>query len=987
MSQYVHIDMQHVLCLRNQLALVELGPHFDMNVLVRWHEATWAHCEHIPSWNGERPSSFHFYTDGSATEHDSVPQAAAAVFLVVETCHGPRLAGFRSALITDNANAPFAEHAAIYLALLWLIGIDNVQPGIIAGTTIHFGFDSQVAGQTAAGQWQMKRSVDVARMNRALVHWISQRFACGFEWTHIKSHTGHPMNEAADAVAWATVCGWISTIDFEDVLAFTTFEGRFVHEFDWLWFIERVLANSPDCPRLIGTALRVDVSAPFEVPPSSQAHDFVEHCRESVRGHCGTSEPPPTTIDIKFMTANILSLSPGGGAHGHFTSARQESLAALFAANGATFVGLQETRSRQSGHTTLGHYHVLSSPAVDGQAGVQLWVAKSIADGRYCITPRDLRVLMATPRALLVALKTRWIRLHLLVLHAPSATSDINVDEWWLQLSGQLEGIVHRAPLPLVVMADANARVGSETSIAISDFDAEQENESGAAWHRFLLDFHLWLPQTWSDAHVGPSATWRHSTGSSARLDYIAVDRALGNGGLRTTIADVDIAIKRDDHYPVELCISLPLVAPPQPPVASEPSPSTPGALTTSWSQDVHSHAAALQHWVKAFQPPRPAYPRKRHMAWTTWEMVRTKNYHYKQCRRLQLLSRKDRCREFLHRWSGCRRTQHTFVKAALPRCLQRLCATTLAWHQWRVDCLRPLVQAALRQDDSNYYEELAARQGDVAADEGMPGLWRVIRGLLPRQHRKRASRATCVGPPPEDLARHFCPPCETWSAARHLVCPDRPAAPRPLRSRERAWGLVQLTLAELRQLSTGSALLCRSLILELLVVLMGGGCLMEHPAPPLDASHVSTWTTEIQTNYMHKLPFARTCNFSQYRFGAVSVKPTTFRVAGLPGFAPIFYGEQENYERPTTQLGGWSLFEGRYRTAAAKEYPPKLCRAMVWSVLTVARRRFLREGARSVAWSTIPERDRAWLDRLEADAQSLTDEFRPDYQPRGEAM
>eukprot|EP00438_Fugacium_kawagutii_P022826 Skav218926 [mRNA] locus=scaffold2031:191810:198140:+ [translate_table: standard] len=298
----VQIALPHVLCLRNQLSMVELGPHFDMNTLVRWHDATWNYCEHIPYWQGERPLSFHFFTDGSATESDSAPAAAAAVFLVVWTDGGWRLAGFRSATIVDNATAPYAENAAIYLALLWLIGIDSTWPGVVAGTTVHFGFDSQVAGQSAAGVWQMKRPFDVARMNRSVVHWLTGRFACTFDWFHIKSHTGHPMNEAADAIAWATACRWIQTIAFEEVVAFTTMEGRFTNEFEWLWFLERSLAGGCDCPSLHGTVLQVNVATPFETPPSADHHDFVIAHKEPLA-------PTPLVQArqrLKFVTANVL---------------------------------------------------------------------------------------------------------------------------------------------------------------------------------------------------------------------------------------------------------------------------------------------------------------------------------------------------------------------------------------------------------------------------------------------------------------------------------------------------------------------------------------------------------------------------------------------------------------------------------------------------------------------------------------------------------
>ncbi len=49
-------------------------------------------------------------------------------------------------------------------------------------------------------------------------------------------------------------------------------------------------------------------------------------------------------------------------------------------------------------------------------------------------------------------------------------------------------------------------------------------------------------------------------------------------------------------------------------------------------------------------------------------------------------------------------------------------------------------------------------------------------------------------------------PPCETWSAARHNKLEDtKRRAPRPLRSASKPWGLSQLTMRELKQLTTGS--------------------------------------------------------------------------------------------------------------------------------------------------------------------------------------
>ena len=92
-------------------------------------------------------------------------------------------------------------------------------------------------------------------------------------------------------------------------------------------------------------------------------------------------------------------------------------------------------------------------------------------------------------------------------------------------------------------------------------------------------------------------------------------------------------------------------------------------------------------------------------------------------------------------------------------------------------------------------------------------------------------------------------PPCETWSAARHLPPPPQIVArwPRPLRSSERAWGLAFLTHRELHQLATGSALMLSNLKIELTVVLNGGAALLEHPDIPDDPEFASVWRTPLQ--------------------------------------------------------------------------------------------------------------------------------------------
>ena len=60
-------------------------------------------------------------------------------------------------------------------------------------------------------------------------------------------------------------------------------------------------------------------------------------------------------------------------------------------------------------------------------------------------------------------------------------------------------------------------------------------------------------------------------------------------------------------------------------------------------------------------------------------------------------------------------------------------------------------------------------------------------------------------------------PPCETWSAARHVQMEGPGHWPRPLRSASQPWGVVDLSCRELRQLHMGTRLYLHSTLLRLL--------------------------------------------------------------------------------------------------------------------------------------------------------------------------
>ena len=229
-------------------------------------------------------------------------------------------------------------------------------------------------------------------------------------------------------------------------------------------------------------------------------------------------------------------------------------------------------------------------------------------------------------------------------------------------------------------------------------------------------------------------------------------------------------------------------------------------------------------------------------------------------------------------------------------------------------------------------------------------------------------------------------PPCETYSAARHLPPPDttqRRYWPRPLRHPLRPWGLDLLSMKELRQTHMGTRLMLSSTLLEAETCLGGGMSMMEHPAPrPLDGDKPSSWASPAQSRYMKKLPSSTMGYVEQWKYGALGVKPTTLRHVNMPGFAEIYREELPTAIRPREGLRGLD-HSGAWRTSAAKEYPTALCKGMSRAVLASLRHHLRRDHVRAMPWDHMLEL-LPWIREVrQASLQIRAAPFLPDYQGR----
>ena len=228
-------------------------------------------------------------------------------------------------------------------------------------------------------------------------------------------------------------------------------------------------------------------------------------------------------------------------------------------------------------------------------------------------------------------------------------------------------------------------------------------------------------------------------------------------------------------------------------------------------------------------------------------------------------------------------------------------------------------------------------------------------------------------------------PPCETWTAARHLAPPEghRGRWPRPLRSRALPWGIRGRTARELRQAQTGSELMLRSMMIELCAVLQGGASGREHPAHPWNQEYVTVWATDVHRKLFADLPGAQELRVEQWRYGAPSVKPTVLSWAGLPPIARVLYScYRDDVQRPQQTLGGLND-QGDWRTSAAKEYPADMCKALVKTALSGLRTRACLEGRHLATFEDLSAAEKEWFERTLAHGKCcFATTFRADYQP-----
>ena len=167
-------------------------------------------------------------------------------------------------------------------------------------------------------------------------------------------------------------------------------------------------------------------------------------------------------------------------------------------------------------------------------------------------------VVAFSPRHILVSIEAPRFTCYVLVAHAPSDPQDPNfqVRDFWRHRQQEIDRL--KSGVPLILLADANSRLGSLVSPAVSGHAAETETVAAGHFHDFLVRNHLCLPATFTECHSGDSWTWLSVYDTRHRIDYVAIPQTWMAFHVRTTVLYTFESLqKKYDHVPTQLTCSF----------------------------------------------------------------------------------------------------------------------------------------------------------------------------------------------------------------------------------------------------------------------------------------------------------------------------------------------------------------------------------------------------------------------------------------------
>lgn len=526
---------------------------------------------------------------------------------------------------------------------------------------------------------------------------------------------------------------------------------RFLQSAAWFWFLFR--------KDLHGYWLGKSIKLPAQ-PATSPAGDLLDCTNNFMK----ESHEAVGNLDIKIATANVLSLKAGSkkAEFDAWGPARQELLLQQFYDHKVQMFAMQETRIKKLWKCLDEKYIILKSAATArGHFGMAMCFSRTMPHGtvsypdgselKVFFTQQDLSIVAASPRYLIVRVKTAVLKCIALACHAPhSGASDEAREAYWDELR---EAIPQKyQDWDVVLMGDLNCRLGGEPSQAVGHFQAEDSNGKEHQCHDFLLAKGIQLPSTFAEFQAGEPGTWLHPNGW-LRNDFVGIPQRWRPVVCKSWVEqDIDLALKKTDHCVATLALQL--VFPIYHTRRKEVNrihecdlEHLDGSffwnlpqIEADWSMDVHTHAEVIQQNIYqsllAFKKRRKkikSSPRKTTLSEGTWDLVCQKKKARTYVTDLSSQQRTTLLAVCFCAWAGSDSNElQNFGKILADQ--DRVIAVGLS--EFRR--LGREVTRAVRRDDSNFYHSLSEEATLFLDPQQSKKFWQIIRRSLPQLQARR---------------------------------------------------------------------------------------------------------------------------------------------------------------------------------------------------------------------------------------------------------
>eukprot|EP00435_Cladocopium_sp_Y103_P051905 s730_g16.t1 len=753
-SSHIRVDFDCVLRAHEYLDGHFFLPTYDLPPAFPWFPTSWTWATDAPWWQPGLPvDAVRIYYDGSSLSKAQGNPAGCAVAAFVFSSGSWMFAGAISSALRGETSSYSAElHAAIVAHkflhdLLKLMAISQPHPPYV-----ELCYDSETVGHQASGEWQVLSHPIMGQFLRSLHRCLETKLSCTINHRHVTAHTGEPGNELVDTLAFQAASGHPLhelTPWFDHILS-----KPFVSAAEWMWYLFR--------PDLLWEGSYVLFPAgPSSVPPQDVFPQKFMQERSIEEGTSGV-------LDVCFATCNVLSLLPTtvkcrdpSFASARVGPARQESLLQQFHDAGVHIFAWQETRLRQMSNRHDERYWLYRSTANEhGQYGILVGLHRTLPVGQIerpgsptqnvYLRDTEVAVIAASPRFLILRLDNPLLKCVLIAGHAPhTGAGEATIHRWWSDLEQSIPPSYRT--WEFVLLADANARIGSEPCNSIGDHQAEECDSRSEGFTNFVRQYGLWIPATFDHCHQGPGVTWRHARGNWSRNDYVCLPSLWNLDACESWISeDIDASLAKEDHRPALVHVRRRVV--PFPSLQSSRSPKLvfdhvdtsvlEKVAQPNWTIDVHTHCHDLQQsivqslWSQRRLPTRK--PMRQTMSDTTWTLVQEK----RSVRNLLVQRSHAQRQTLLEAWFACwRHAVHDCPFQLMAVSFDRLLShqdqlIALAYQEFR--CLGRHVTRALKQDDIAFFSSLLADCSEFLHPSQAKNLWQIVRRSLPKFQQRR---------------------------------------------------------------------------------------------------------------------------------------------------------------------------------------------------------------------------------------------------------